>query len=147
MAELEWNGAAQRQRVLDAMRGGANDALAVGTEFSQEIAPFVTGRYQGSIQARPAQIMGNIVRGEMGSYGVVYATAIEFEHTGTPGKSRDRFLRGNRLRGRRRATRRQRRRRQRRRVRIGPNTGRRTLTQGYQKAVEAFPEFVRQRLR
>ena len=66
MAELEWNGAAQLRRVLDAMRGGANDALAVGTEFSQEIAPFVTGRYQGSIQARPAQIMGNIVPGGNG---------------------------------------------------------------------------------
>lgn len=79
MGILNWLGGDVRDRVHDAARQGIDETTAAAVIHAKSNHPWSnqTGTLEGSLQMRPAEVQGDIVRGQWGSFTVLYAIYLE----------------------------------------------------------------------
>lgn len=78
---LTWNGDAIQRKAIEATQWGIDQTMAVAvTGAKSELYPghgWQFGFLQGSLQLRPAVVVGNVVVGLWGSFDINYAIFIE----------------------------------------------------------------------
>ena len=74
---LTWHGKDIEARLLKATRQGTDETTAACVNDAKPNTPVVTGILQGSERAEPAEIKGDIVSADWGSFDVNYALFIE----------------------------------------------------------------------
>jgi len=77
VSEMVWRGDELVTATEEAARLAIDETAAACVIAAKQIVPVVTTVLQGSIQMRPAKVVGSEVVGEWGSYGVNYAIYVE----------------------------------------------------------------------
>lgn len=71
---LDWNGEGVEKDVIAAAKLGIDRTAAACVEHAKNNHEWEnrTGTAEGSIQIRPARVVGSLIMGQFGSYGVIY---------------------------------------------------------------------------
>ena len=93
---LTWKGKEWSNRVAQASRASIDVVMVLCVPAAKRETPVVTGTAQGSIQMRPARILGRRIVGIWGSFDVNYYIWLEIGARGRPGgfmlrRAADRF--------------------------------------------------------
>ena len=84
-SKFNWNGKKIARKYLVAARRGVDMTTAACVAPAKMLTPVITGTAQGSIQMRPARIVGQGVVGVWGSFQVDYFIWLEIGARGRPG--------------------------------------------------------------
>jgi len=83
---INWKGKEMEGRVAKASRAGIDVVMALCVPAAKSETPVITGTAQGSIQMRPASIMGRRIVGIWGSFNVNYFIWLEIGARGRAGR-------------------------------------------------------------
>ena len=91
-SSLNWRGPEISAKLREACKVAIDETTAEAVEHAKSNHPWknVTGTLEGSLQMRPAEVSGESVRGEWGSYDVLYAI---FQELGTVHMAGNPYLR------------------------------------------------------